>query len=102
MDPIRPRDVVKPPLDEGPLGRAQESQHVQHAPETRAGIRDNPSLGLTGFCTRVRRRAYPRIGPKTLFFGPIPAEMGRNGPEMQASARASGAAKVLQTSQAQG
>jgi hypothetical protein len=60
-----------------------------------AAARPNPVL-----CNRPCR---PReIGPKTAFFGPIPAEMGRNGPEMRASSRASTAGKTLQISQTQG
>jgi hypothetical protein len=42
--------------------------------------------------------AYGAVGPKTRFFGPIPAEMGGNWRKARATDRVSAAAKPLQTS----
>jgi hypothetical protein len=51
---------------------------------------------------QVGRWVRPEIGPKTGFFGPIPAEMGGNQPECGTSDQTATAANTPQTSQIQG
>jgi len=52
--------------------------------------------------TRQASLGPTEIGPKTAFFGPIPAEMGANWPKARASSLAFAAAETLEISQIQG
>jgi hypothetical protein len=58
--------------------------------------------GSTGSHLGRRSSARREIGPKSRFFGPIPAEMGGNWPKKEPQAGPSPTAKSLETSETQG